>query len=273
MSVCTRNGCTYNTKVEAEALGHIEVIVKAVAPTCTENGYKEGIQCSRCAQYLVFPQTILALGHDGERAGQKDEGDLLSTASRWKTCTTYGYCGLCGQSYGEANGSHNIQVVEEKEATCFESGWNRYIMCTNEKCNYSTYEANFLPREQHEYKDYPRMEPTCTTQGYKECRICIKCEERPVLEALGHDVNCTRNSESKGATCTSRAYCGDCGVYYGESPKGTHTAGDAATCTTARVCLDCGQVLQDALGHVQKTDGTCARCGKQIEAIVKKENE
>ena len=267
---CTRKGCTYDTKEVAQPLGHIEVVVEAKAPTCTEDGAMEGLQCSRCEQYLVFPKKILALGHDGERAGQEDERDLLSSASRWKTCITQGYCGLCGSDYGMVNGFHDIIIIDGKKPTCFDSGWYEYEKCKD--CNYSTFETCFLPRLQHKYQVFPKIDATCTENGYEKCNICIYCEERPIIEAFGHDINCIRNKNSMPLTCLSLGYCGDCGQYYGDC-KENHVPGVEETCTTAQVCLVCGEELIQAKGHAVLSDGTCARCGEQIEAIVKKQDE
>ena len=53
-------------KVETQsidALGHIEVVDAAVAPTCTETGLTEGTHCSICEQVLVVQETVDALGH------------------------------------------------------------------------------------------------------------------------------------------------------------------------------------------------------------------
>ncbi len=54
---------------EIEALGHIEVIDRAISPTCTETGLTEGKHCGRCEMVFIRQQTVDSLGHnyvDGE---------------------------------------------------------------------------------------------------------------------------------------------------------------------------------------------------------------
>ncbi|MBQ2384568.1 MAG: S-layer homology domain-containing protein, partial [Oscillospiraceae bacterium] len=50
--------------VTINALGHMEEVIPAVEPTCTETGLTEGKKCSVCGEITVAQEEIPALGHD-----------------------------------------------------------------------------------------------------------------------------------------------------------------------------------------------------------------
>ena len=57
---------------------HVEEVIPAVDPTCTQTGRTEGKRCSECGEILVEQEVIPALGHTTET----------------------GTCERCGQSFG-----------------------------------------------------------------------------------------------------------------------------------------------------------------------------
>ena len=98
-ATCTTEGtqartCEVCGKVETQtikALGHKEVVDKAVAATCTKTGLTEGKHCSACNAVIKAQETVPAKGHK-----------YVDTVVK-PTYTAQGYtlhkCSVCGNSY------------------------------------------------------------------------------------------------------------------------------------------------------------------------------
>ena len=98
-ATCTTEGtqartCEVCGKVETQtikALGHKEVVDKAVAATCTKTGLTEGKHCSVCNAVIKAQETVPATGHK-----------YVDTVVK-PTYTAKGYtlhkCSVCGTSY------------------------------------------------------------------------------------------------------------------------------------------------------------------------------
>ena len=76
---------------------HTEKIIAAVAPTCTESGLSEGVECSVCGEVIVEQTTVSALGHDFPSAGK---------------------CSRCD----EIKYSEGLAFTDNGDGTCFVSG-------------------------------------------------------------------------------------------------------------------------------------------------------
>lgn len=95
--------CDYTTYQQIDALGHTEVIDKAVDATCTESGLTEGKHCSVCGTVLAEQETVAALGHDwGEWTISAPPG--YETAGEEKQS-----CGRC-----DASDSHPIPSLKDQ---------------------------------------------------------------------------------------------------------------------------------------------------------------
>ncbi len=87
---CSR--CDAKTDVTViEAKGHTEVVDKAVAATCTADGYTEGKHCSVCNAVIVAQEKIAATGH-------KYIETVVEPSYSNRGYTLY-ECSVCGYSY------------------------------------------------------------------------------------------------------------------------------------------------------------------------------
>ena len=283
---CSVCGDSYVTD-ETEALGHTEVIDKAIAATCTASGLTEGKHCSACKVVLVAQQTIPALGHT----------EVIDKAVA-ATCTVTGltegeHCSTCNEvlvAQQTVPALGHTEVIDKAViATCTTTGLTEGKHCS--ACNEILVKQNVVPATGHTWEKWGGNEwvvarvPGCTTDG-EEQRCCSKCfytEER-TIPATGH-TEVIDNAVS--ATCTSTGltqgkHCSACNVVLvaqetipalGHTEVVDHAV--AATCTTTGLtegkhCSVCKVVLVaqetiPALGHTEVVDhavaATCTTTG------------
>jgi len=117
---CSVCGGQYTEKIAA--LGHTEVVDKAVAPTCTETGLTEGKHCSVCGKVIVAQETVSVLGHDYD--GQPWLVDE-ENGKHYQTCKNG--CGIRNEhvaAFGEWVNTIDPNCTDEGEAmrTCSTCG-------------------------------------------------------------------------------------------------------------------------------------------------------
>lgn len=215
-----KNTDTSTDTGENTACEHVEEVVPAVLPTCTENGLTEGKKCSLCGQTLVEQTVVMATGHSHEavlvveptctadgfttylcECGDNYKGDYVDMIphafGEWevelypscltdglnvRTCT-YG----CNERETEAvpsNGHVGTSVI--KPATCTEDGYTTHSC---ETCG-NVYISDHKPATGHIYGEWQTgVVATCLEDGqnYRECKV-DGCDEIQVqnITALGH---------------------------------------------------------------------------------------
>ncbi len=131
------------------------------------------------------------------------------------TCKSAAFCKLCGESKGEPNSeSHNIVVINGKEASCTQTGLTNGKYCSN--CAKVFEEQKDIPMTDHTVKSVGEVAPTCLAIGKtagKKCSVCnTVIEGFDDIPKLEHKAVSSKKIE---ATCTSTGltagkYCEIC---------------------------------------------------------------
>ena len=237
--------------------GHLnDIILDAVAPTCTETGLTAGVMCSVCNKYTTPHTAIPAKGHT-----------VITDAAVAPTCTETGlsagkHCSECGdvlvvqQVLGALGHDHSAGYQIEAES---------HVLCCS-RCSLELY------RSAHVWQSRGVTEvPGCVTEG-KENFVCTACghEKTETLASLGHldditfaavDPTCTETGLTAGVKCSR---CNTYTTPISTVPAKGHTlvadAAVAPTCTNTGLtagehCSVCNEVIVaqqtvDALGHL-----------------------
>ena len=118
--------------------------VEAVAPTCTQEGYTAGVQCTECLSYVSGHQVVAALGHSWSDWNVTTQPTCTASGQQNRTC------GVCGESETQAvaaKGHTMDSGAITKPATCTESGIKTYTCAA---CGVTNTET--LPALGHNYQ-------------------------------------------------------------------------------------------------------------------------
>ena len=185
-----------------DELNHDELVHQAQAPTCVDVGWEEYVTCERdgCnySTYVEIPATGEHIWDDGE-------------VTTLPTCTEKGVktftCTVCKTAtYTEAVDelNHDDLVHQAQEPTCVDVGWEEYVTCEREGCDYSTYKE-ISATGVHTWDDGKiTTEPTCTEKGVKTftCTVCKTTTYTEEVPENGHDYE----DVVTGPTCEEQGY-------------------------------------------------------------------
>ncbi len=261
------------------ALGHDMIHLDALEPTCTDEGYSSGSNCSRCG-YTEGSHVLPALGHSaGAQATcthnqictvckveiTPAKGHNYRTETLLPTCNEMGYtvhtCLNCGNSYTDSytaptGHTAGTQATCESAQTCVDCG------------------AELAPAKEHTAGAQATCESaqTCTDCGAElapakehtagaratcsKAQTCVDCgaELAPKLE---HKFIKTETAASCTSNGTVVYTCSRCRYQFIETEiAATGHNMSAATCTEASRCTNegCDHVEGAALGHDPVTD-------------------
>ena len=246
LPTCTENGeierrceCGFAETGYIDALGHDEITIEGIQPTCRKMGLTDGKYCIRCETTTV--QQVVA---EKTPHVQVDIEDIPAT------CSSYGYtggkrCAVCALVTRMATRvdklPHTEVDIEDVAPTCSSYGHTGGKHCG--VCGTVTEKPRQIEKLEHTEVIDPAVPATCSSYGHTEGKHC--------------------------------SVCGTVTVPYMRTSKTAHTEvtvpGIPATCTTygyseSKYCSVCNTVtaerkLTDMLPHEYGTDNFCGDCG------------
>ena len=258
------------TGLHQEALGHKEVVLPEVKPTCSTTGLSEGKKCERCGE-ITEKQIVTA---KTKKYHKLEVVETLKAA----TCTVAGVgkyqCTLCKDpetvTYASIAPAHQLgELVVDEAATCGKDGKGHKDCAA---CDYVEKDIVIPATGKHTAKETV-IDATCT-EAAKIGEVCSVCEK--VLKAnatvegskpLGH----TLSEVYVDATCTEAAYISvKCSVC--DYAKKQELTGDLAVAAKGHKEVEIPAVAATCSAKGLTAGKKCSVCGtvtvKQTETAI-----
>ena len=212
---------------------HKFVAAETSPATCTEDGLRCWVYCSRCG-FTIAKEIIPALTH-------QMSAYISDAHGHYKECTRLG----C--DYETEKVAHTAIKDAAVSATCDKAGLTEGSHC--QICQYVIVAQQTTPALGHDISHHEAQAPTCTKDGWEAYDKCSRCSYSTFksIPAKGHAF--TTYVSDGNATCTK---------------DGTETATCDHGCGTKDTKTDTGSKLGHAFGSWYTTkEATCKEDGTQ----------
>ena len=194
---CTEQGYTTNTCACGEsyvsaymgALGHTEVVLEAVAPSCTATGLTEGKHCSACNQVLVAQKIVPVTDHsfgDWYQIKAPTETEKGEKRRDCANCEEYETMPVAELAHNHDNWDRVI--LQAVAPTCTATGLTQGSKCAD--CGEILVAQEIVPALGHTEVLDAAVAATCTETGLTQGKHCSVCQAVLVAQeevaALGH---------------------------------------------------------------------------------------
>ena len=239
---CTEQGYTTNTCACGEsyvsayvgALGHIEVVLEAVAPSCTATGLTEGKHCSACNQVLVAQKIVPVTDHsfgDWYQIKAPTETEKGEKRRDCANCEEYETMPVAELAHNHNNWDRVI--LQAVAPTCTATGLTQGSKCAD--CGEILVAQEIVPALGHTEVLDAAVAATCTETGLTQGKHCSVCQAVLVAQeevaALGHTesidaavaATCIETGLTQGKHCS---VCNQILVAQSIVPATGHSFGD-----------------------------------------------
>ena len=164
--------------------------------TCLDIGYTAGVFCEDCDKWISGHEEIPAIAHKNKEHHEKVDATCVATGT-----IEYWSCPDCSKNFSDEEcttevtdltididaDNHDLKTTAAKAPTCTDIGWNEYVTCQREGCDYTTYKE--ISAIAHKNKvHHEKVDATCVATGTIEYWSCPDCGKNFSDEACTTEV-------------------------------------------------------------------------------------